>query len=223
MVRQENKTSIFFIPVAVYAMLFFAFVKIRPLVFHDRNISCALLITAYCVLGCTGIYLFRDYFRKGISEWKEHGVKSLLWLIGGYIADLVLENLSCYPQFALYPDYEGINDSSVSAAAELMPFPLFVAAAGVLGPVVEEIIFRFILVDKLRSKLPAFICIILSSALFMVWHMHAITLPELLMNLPKFTTGLIYSIVMLRSKNPTISVLLHVFNNTSILIMFSKL
>ena len=221
MIRQENKTGKLSIAVVVYAILFISVVKLRPLILYDRNISIALLISAYCVFGFIGIYLFRDDLRKGISEWKEHGMKNLFWLIGGFIADVVLENLSYYPQYAIYPDYEGINDNNIAIAAKLVSVPLFIVAAGIFGPITEEFVFRFIITDKLRSKIPAFICIILSSVLFMMWHMHALTMPEFLANLPKLTTGLIYSVIMLKSKNPTIPLILHVFNNTSaFLILF---
>lgn len=221
MVKQEKKNDIPVLPIAIFSLLFIIMVVVRTFIIHDRNISTIFQITGYCVLGCTGIYIFRDDLRKGISEWKEHGLKNLFWLLGGYIADVILVNLSYYPQYALYPDYEGLNDNNIAIAAKLVSVPVFIAAAGILGPITEEFIFRFILMDKLRNKIPTFICIILSSALFMMWHMHDLTMPELLANLPKFTTGLIYSIIMLRSKNPTIPLMLHVFNNTSgFLILF---
>ena len=151
MVRQENKTGMLFIPVALYTILFILAVKIRPFVLHDRNASCILLVAAYCVLGCIGIYIFREYFRKGIAEWKEHGMKSMLWLIGGYITDILFTSLLYYPQYALYPDYEGLNNNNIAAAAKRVSAPLFIAAAGIFGPVTEEIVFRFILrrIEKL--------------------------------------------------------------------------
>ena len=214
MVIQENRAAKAVIPAVLYAVIFISVVKLRPLILHDLNVSLAVLIGAYCLLGGAGIYLFRENFRKGISEWKEHFTKSLLWLIGGYIAGIILETMAYYPRYLLYPDYEGMNDSNISIAAKLLPVPLFIVAAGILGPIAEETFFRFILVDKLRKKIPAFICVILSSALFMAWHMHALTLPELLENLPKFISGLVFSVIMLRSENPTIPVLLHVFGNT---------
>ncbi len=219
MVKNKSKASIKTIYVTAYMIMFIFVVKIRLLVFHNRYYSLMCLMIAYCILGFIGIYLFREEIRKGITEWKEHFTNGIIWSIGAYITDMILSSLAYYPSMALYPNYDGMNDISISSAAKMVSVPLFVTAAGILGPITEELIFRFILVDKLRTKLPSIICVILSSVLFMAWHMHALTLPELMINLPKLSTGIVYGVIILYSNNPTIPILLHVFNNTIAMFM----
>ena len=197
----------------VFCAVYIAMVKLRPLVMPNVSISVVSLCIAYCLLGAAGIYLFRSRYIEGLKQWKEHTLRSILWFVGGYIADVILVSLSLLPQMTLYPDYDGMNDNSITAAAKYLPAFLMILALGILGPVTEETFFRFILVDKLKAKVPAVLCVLISSVLFMVWHMHAFTPQELLANLPKFTSGVIYSIILLRSKNPTIPVLLHTSNN----------
>lgn len=204
---------------AAFVAAFLGVARLRPLVMHDAKTSVITLCISYCLLGCVGVYLFRDRLRDGLIEWKSHPVKSLLWLVGGYIADTVLVTLAYLPQIALFPAYEGMNDSSVAAAMQFIPAPLFIIALGILGPVTEEVVFRFILVDRLKEKVPVALCVIVSSALFMLGHMHALSPQELLINLPIFVSAAVYCVIMLRSKNPTLTILLHVFGNTTALMM----
>ena len=144
MVKNKSKASIKTIYVTAYMIMFIFAVKIRLLFFHNRYYSLMCLIIAYFILGFIGIYLFREEIRKGVAEWKEHFTNGIIWSIGAYITDMILSSLANYPSMALYPNYDGMNDISISSAAKLVSVPLFVTAAGILGPITEELIFRFI-------------------------------------------------------------------------------
>ena len=60
----------------------------------------------YILLGGFAIYAFRDDFKEGIGEWKAHPVKSLLWVLGTFVAYYIVEILASLPVYLFYPDYE---------------------------------------------------------------------------------------------------------------------
>lgn len=170
------------------------------------------------VLGITGLIAFRGMMKEGINHWKIHTAKNLLWLLGAFAADIILSNLSALPLTMLYPDYVSINDNSVAEAATILPVSILFPAFGIFGPVTEEFIFRIIPIEK-GKRIPVTIRIIIASLLFMILHMHELTLQELLYNLGMLVTSIIYSIAFIRTKNATIPLLIHLMNNAPALML----
>ena len=55
----------------------------------------------YKLLGGFAIYAFRDDFKEGIGEWKAHPVKSLLWVLGTFVAYYIVEIAAALPMYLL--------------------------------------------------------------------------------------------------------------------------
>lgn len=191
-----------------------------PRLSYFRHTPLSLWIQAinYIVLGTVGMVVFRNMIKKGVNQWREHTVKNFLWLMGAFVADIILSNLSSFPLTMLYPNYASINDNSVAEAAAILPIPILLLAFGILGPVTEEFIFRIIPIEK-GKRIPITIRIIVASLVFMIFHIHEITLQELLYNLGIFVTGIIYSITFIKTKNATIPLLIHLLNNAPTLML----
>ena len=186
---------------------------------YNERISAWIQLFSYCVFGVTGIILFKDLLKRGIREWKEHPMKNVLWIAGGYIAGKLLDIILYIPGMILFPDHYSINQNNVEILLQYMPAAFALIVIGVFGPCTEETIFRWILVEKGREKLPVVLCVIVSSLLFMFLHVHEASLPEIVSCLPIFGSALVYSISMLKTKNPTIPVILHMLNNSIGVIM----
>lgn len=214
--NSKNRSSALMV---AFAAAYLLAVKVVTKLIPGRGASVMFISISYIVLGTAGLYIFREDFKKGLEAWREHTLKSALWLIGGFLANSLLMSLAYLPSMMLYPDYEGINDNNIYVAMQLMPAPLFVLAAGVMGPLAEEAFFRFILVDKAKRRLPVMLCVTVSSVLFMFWHVHALIPQDILINLPKLVTSVIFCVTMQCSGNKTIPSVIHVFGNTSALIM----
>lgn len=135
-----------------------------------------------------------------------------------FVANIVLSNISTLPLTILYPNYTSINDNSVAEAAAILPIPILFIAFGILGPITEEFIFRIIPIEK-GKRLPVVIRVIVISLLFMILHMHELTLQEFLYNLGMFVTGIIYSVAFIKTKNATIPLLIHLLNNAPALML----
>lgn len=201
--------------VGMYIFVFF----LPGRLMSDRTAYLWAELIAYALLGIGGIFLCLDVFKEGFGQWKSHPAKNALWLVGAFLVDRLLETLASLPLFLLAPDYESQNGITLSVIMEKVPFPIFLLALGILGPITEEVIYRSLLVRKAGSRMPVALCIIASSLLFMLGHMRSLSAEELLANLPLFTTGLVYAIVLIKSKNITVPIFLHIFHNASALLL----
>lgn len=215
-VYEKNNTVVIFGFCGIYMLA----TLILPRLSYFRHTPLSLWIQAinYMVLGIIGLIAFRGMIKEGVHHWKVHTARNLLWLMGAFVADIILSNLSALPLIMLYPNYVSINDNSVAEVASILPIPILFLAFGILGPVNEEFIFRIIPIEK-GKRIPVVIRIIIASLLFMMLHMHELTLQELLYNLGMLPTGIIYSVAFIKTKNATIPLLIHLMNNAPALML----
>lgn len=215
-VIERNSTVVIFVFWGIYAVV----ALLLPRLSYFRHTTLSLWIQAinYMVLGTIGLIAFRGMIKEGVNQWGVHTAKNFLWLTGAFVADIILSNLSAIPLTMLYPNYVSINDNSVAEAAVILPIPILFLAFGILGPVTEEFIFRIIPIEK-GKRIPVVIRIIVASLMFMILHMHELTLQELLYNLGMFVTGIIYSVAFIKTKNVTIPLLIHLVNNAPALML----
>lgn len=209
-VSEKNNTAVIVVFLSIYAVV----TLLLPRLNYFRHTPLSLWMQAinYMVLGTMGLISFRDTIKKGFNQWSVHTVKNFLWLMGAFVADVILSNLSSLPLVMFYPNYTSINDNSVAEAAAILPIPVLFIAFGILGPITEEFIFRIIPIEK-RKRIPVVIQVIMVSLLFMIFHMQEISLQEFLYNLSIFVTGIIYSVAFIKTKNATIPILIHMLNN----------
>lgn len=213
---EKNSTIVIFTFLGIYAVA----ALLLPRLNYFRHTPLSLWIQAinYIVLGTVGMIVFRNMIKEGVDQWRAHTFKNFLWLMGAFVANIILSNLSALPLAMLYPDYVSVNDNSVAEAAAILPIPVLFLAFGILGPVTEEFIFRIIPIKKGKC-IPVVIRIIIASLLFMILHMHEFTLQELLYNLGMFVSGIIYSVAFIKTKNATIPLLIHLLNNAPALML----
>jgi len=212
----QNKKGfkIFIILLLAYMPVHVLYTKIL-LRFVDMpmQFSVMLQMISYIVLGSAGLFLFRDELKEGISLWKEHTGKTVCLFLAAYVSDILLTNLAFIPIMNLNPEYQSLNEHSVSSLQGKFPALLLIAALGIMGPVAEEVVFRLAPIGLAEKKSEKIMAVLVTAALFMLVHMHAFTVEEFLYNIPHFVTGLIYGSVMVLSRNVTIPMLLHIMNN----------
>lgn len=213
----EKKNTIGIIAfLGIYAVV----ALLLPRLSYFRHTPLSLWIQAinYMVLGTVGMIVFRSMIKKGVNQWRVHTAKNFFWLMGAFVANIILLNLSALPLAMFYPNYVSVNDNSVAEAATILPIPVLFLAFGILGPITEEFIFRIIPIEK-GKRIPVAIRIIVASLLFMILHMHEFTIQELLYNLGMFVTGIIYSVAFIKTENATIPLSIHLLNNAPALMM----
>ena len=167
----------------------------------------------YLVLFIVGILLFRQYLVESWKLLKQSIFRSLLLLIGFYFIFLLLSALAYY----WLPVSDAVNDDNVYKIANTLSPVLILVVLGIMGPIVEEFVYRHLLIYRLSSRIPVWGCLLLSSVLFGLLHMHSFS--DLKNMMPYLIIGLILGLLFVVSKyNLLIPIIFHLFNNLSVLI-----
>lgn len=209
----------------IYIVVYFISIIIQKInIFSHTTFSLWINIFRYCFLEIISIFLFKELYKDSIDNWKNKPLKCLILIPIVFIIDIIVMGISQIPLGIINPDYVSSNESNILEALKILPPIVSLILLGILGPITEEIVFRGILVGKLKEKIPTSICVIVSSILFMLIHIHTLKLEEFLFYLSIFFTGIIYSVTFAKSKNITIPIVLHILNNfPSLLLMIISL
>lgn len=211
MIKEKSKFCLkCLIFIVVYSMILLV---PRIDVIKHTNISLGIIISLYTLLGILSFIVFKDLYKEGLEEWKRSVTKTMIIILVMYILKIILTIIASIPLGIFFPEYESVNSNNIAEIIKILPAPIVLIALGVLGPIVEEMVFRGILVGKLKKYIPSTVCVIVSSMLFMFIHVHVFAFQELLYYLPTFVAGLLYSILYLKTKNITLSMILHITNN----------
>jgi membrane protease YdiL (CAAX protease family) len=108
-----------------------------------------------------------------------------------------------------FPDYQDLNDTIVNEGGFLSQFVAF----ALIGPVVEELCFRGIILKRLLKWLPTWAAILIQAALFGAAHLN------LFQGLYAFCMGLLFGFLYARFRSIIVSTAAHfAFNFTQVMI-----
>lgn len=110
------------------------------------------------------------------------------------------------------PLRKSIEEAQTSLDTELMngfDVILMLVAIWIIAPAIEEVVFRCIILEELRSGMPAFLAILIQGIAFGVIH------GVLAQCIFTAVIGIVLGIVYYRTKNVVITVLVHLFFNCS--------
>ena len=174
----------------------------------------------YIILGAAALAISIPELKEAGRSWKEHPVKNMLWILGAFVLTQVIDNVLIIPYGLLYADREqSMNEGNIQAAAQQVTPVVFVIATAILGPIVEETVFRLILVLKGGSIVPKALAVAISSIAFGMIHMHAFTLSEFLYILQHIGCGVLMAVLLLKQKNITLVYAIHILINLPAVIM----
>jgi len=106
-----------------------------------------------------------------------------------------------------FPSYEVVAETLTSGS-----FIVRILSIGIVAAVVEEVLYRGIILNRLLQWTPKWVAILISSALFGLLHLN------LLQGLYAFALGIIHAIMYLRYRNLWIPIIGHVvFNMVSVI------
>ena len=101
---------------------------------------------------------------------------------------------------------ELLMEPSVSSELSLLPLTLKFIIAVIVGPIVEEVLFRGVLLNKLAVRFGIKKGILFSSLIFMVFHINSLFIPQLI-------AGLLLGIIYVKTKQIIYPILAHSLNN----------
>jgi len=179
----------------------------------------------YVVLALYGSFLFKD---RLIQQWNEirktkrkffFGVLKgwlfliLMTVVFGFVSEMLRQFLGLVGQ--------GLNQSNIQSTFQEQPL-LIAAFACIIGPLVEELFFRQILLRYLRKSLATWLSIFLVGLAFALTHMHSLSLSEWVGAVGYLGGGLAFSIIYVKEKeNIYYPLLVHMLGNSLALIILA--
>ena len=172
----------------------------------------------YVVLALYGSFLFKD---RLILQWNEirktkrkffFGVLTgwlfliLMTVVFGFVSEILRRFLGL--------DGQGLNQSNIQSTFQEQPLLIAVFAC-IIGPIVEELFFRQLLLHYLQKKLSTWLSILLVGLVFALTHMHNVSLSEWVGAVGYLGGGLAFSIIYVKEKeNIYYPLLVHMLGNS---------
>ena len=205
--------------VLVFGILYtvlFVFDGVKLLAFLMPSAIANYLV--YIVLALYGSFLFKD---RLIQQWNEirktkrkffFGVLTgwifliLMTVAFGFISELLRQFFGLVGQ--------GLNQSNIQSTFQEQPLLIAVFAC-VIGPLVEELFFRQLLLHHLQKSLSSWLSILLVGLVFALTHMHNLSLSEWVGAVGYLGGGLAFSIIYVKEKeNVYYPLLVHMLGNS---------
>ncbi len=138
---------------------------------------------------------------------------SILWAIVGIFMAFLAQSIAIQVEYALGIQMGSENTQMIIGIIEKVPLSMLVAA--IIGPILEEIVFRKIIFGVLYEKMHFFFAALISSVIFALAHFE----PEhvILYSAMGFTFAFLY----VRTKRILVPIFAHVTMNTTVVLMQS--
>ena len=213
MMSNKNKGILIF---AILYTVLFVFDGVKLLSYLMPSTIANYLV--YVVLALCGSFLFKD---RLIQQWNEirktkrkffFGVLTgwlfliLMTVVFGFVSEMLRRFLGL--------DGQGLNQSNIQSTFQEQPLLIAVFAC-IIGPIVEELFFRQLLLHHLQKKLSTWLSILLVGLVFALTHMHNVSLSEWVGAVGYLGGGLAFSIIYVKEKeNIYYPLLVHMLGNS---------
>ena len=204
--------------VLVFGILYtvlFVFDGVKLLAFLMPSAIANYLV--YIVLALYGSFLFKD---RLIQQWNEIRKAKRKFFFGVLTGGLFLILMTVVFKFVsemlrqfLGLVGQGLNQSNIQSTFQEQPLLIAVFAC-VIGPLVEELFFRQLLLHHLQKSLPSWLSILLVGLVFALTHMHNLSLSEWVSAVGYLGGGLAFSIIYVKEKeNVYYPLVVHMLGN----------
>ena len=220
MMFDKNKGILIF--VILYTVLF-VFDGIR--VFDAPLPSSAGTYLVYTIMFVYGCFLFKSLLLQKWEEVRNSKRKFIFGVLTGWIflflMTVVFGFVSEMLRQFLGLDGQGLNQSNIQSTFQEQPLLIAVFAC-IIGPLVEELFFRQILLRYLRKSLATWMSVFLVGLVFALTHMHNVSLSEWVGAVGYLGGGLAFSIIYVKEKeNIYYPLLVHMLSNSLSLIILA--
>ena len=171
----------------------------------------------YVVLALYGSFLFKDRLIQQWNEIRKTKRKYFFGVLKGWLFLIMMTVIFGFVSEMLRQFFglvgQGLNQSNIQSTFQEQPLLIAVFAC-IIGPLVEELFFRQLLLHHLQKKLPSWLSILLVGFIFALTHMHSLSLSEWVGAVGYLGGGLAFSIIYVKEKeNIYYSLLVHMLGN----------
>ena len=223
MMSNKNKGILIF--AILYTVLFvFGGVKLLSYLMPSA-IANYLKYLVYVVLALYGSFLCKDRLIQQWNEIRKTKRKFFFGVLKGWLFLILMtvafDFISGMLKQFLALDGQGLNQSNIQSTFQEQPLLIAVFAC-IIGPLVEELFFRQLLLHYLQKKLSTWLSILLVGLVFALSHMHNLSLSEWVGAVGYLGGGLAFSIIYVKEKeNIYYPLLVHMLSNSLSLIILA--
>ena len=216
MMSNKNKGILIF---AILYTVLFVFDGVRWLAFlMPSTIANYLKYLVYVVLALYASFLCKDRLIQQWNEIRKTKRKFFFGVLKGwlflFLMTILFELLSSILRQFLGLDGQSLNQSNLQSTFQDQPLLIAVFAC-IIGPLVEELFFRQLLLHHLQKSLPSWLSILLVGIVFALTHMHNVSLSEWVGAVGYLGGGLVFSIIYVKEKeNVYYPLLVHMLGNS---------
>ena len=172
----------------------------------------------YVVLALYGSFLFKDRLIQQWNEIRKTKKKFFFGVLTGWLFLILMTVVFGFVSEMLRRffglDGQGLNQSNIQSTFQEQPLLIAVFAC-IIGPIVEELFFRQLLLHHLQKKLSTWLSILLVGLVFALTHMHSVSLSEWIGAVGYLGGGLAFSIIYVKEKeNIYYPLLVHMLGNS---------
>ena len=172
----------------------------------------------YVVLALYGSFLFKDRLIQQWNEIRKTKRKFFFGVFKGWLFLILMTLVFKFVSEMLKQFFglvgQGLNQSNIQSTFQEQPLLLAVFAC-IIGPLVEELLFRQLLLHYLQKRLPGLLSIILVGLVFALTHMHSLALSEWVSAVDYLDGGLAFSIIYVKEKeNIYYPLVVHMLGNS---------
>lgn len=220
MMSNKNKGILIF---AILYTVLFVFDGVKWLASLMQSAITNYLV--YVVLALYGSFLFKDRLIKQWNEIRKTKRKFFFGVLTGWLFLFLMTVVFEFASEMLRQFFglvgQGLNQSNIQSTFQEQPILIAVFAC-VIGPLVEELIFRQTLLRYLRKSLPTWLSIFIAGLAFALTHMHSLDLSEWIGAVGYLGAGLALSIIYVKEKeNIYYPLLIHMLSNSLSLIILA--
>ncbi|MCE3591959.1 CPBP family intramembrane metalloprotease [Streptococcus sp. XMC] len=212
---KSNKNKEVLIFSILYTVLF-VFDGIR--VFDAPLPSSSGTYLVYTIMFVYGCFLFKSLLLQKWEEVRNSKRKFIFGVLTGWLFLILMTVVFGFVSEMLKQffglDGQGLNQSNIQSSFQEQPILIAVFAC-IIGPLVEELFFRQILLRYLRKSLPTWLSILIVGFAFALTHMHSLSLSEWVGAVGYLGGGLAFSIIYVKEKeNIYYPLLVHMLGNS---------
>ena len=172
----------------------------------------------YVVLALYGSFLFKDRLIQQWNEIRKTKRKFFFGVLTGWLFLILMTVAFGFVSELLRQFFwlveQGLNQSNIQSNFQEQPILIAVFAC-IIGPLVEELFFRQLLLHHLQKSLTSWLSILLVGFIFALTHMHNLSLSEWVGAVGYLGGGLAFSIIYVKEKeNIYYPLLVHMLGNS---------